>query len=180
MSAIDFQPEVWVMNPADSEPLAYLVCGRRYLHGPPDIRQAPEGADMWEWIAHPVAIGILGNVSVMYGLKDGGHIWQAGLPVEKFGMSSTAAKAALDDAFRGIKGTATIDIRTLAYRMTWSPKAVMQSKNGALMRNVVAWIHWQNWIKQGLTMEQRAAQLSEWGFQCTAKALSRAAEERGL
>lgn len=180
MSAIDFLPEVWVMMRPDTDPLAYLVCGRRWLHGPPDIRKAPEGARIWEWIAHPVAIGFIGNVSVRYGLKDGDHVWQTGLPVESFGMSTTAARAALADAFRGLKGSATLDIRTLAYRMKWSPKAVMQSKDGAIMRNVVAWVHWQNWIKEGLTMEQRAARLSEWGFECTPKALSRAAEERGL
>ena len=180
MSAIDFLPEVWVMKRPQGDPLAYLVCGRRWVHGPPDIRKAPEGALMWEWIAHPVAIGFIGNVSVRYGLKDGDHVWQASLPVESFGMSPNAAKAALGDAFRGIKGSATLDIRTLAYHMTWSPKAVMQAKGGAIMRNVVAWVHWQEWNKQGLSMEQRAAQLSEWGFQCTAKALSRAAEERGL
>jgi hypothetical protein len=168
-----------MMRP-DADPVAFLVCGRRWLHGPPDIRQAPDGAQMWDWFVHPVAIEFIGRVAVRYGVKDGGCVWQRSLPVESFGMTTITAKAALDDAFRGIKGSAMIDIRALTYRMTWSPKAIMHAKGGALMRNIVAWVFWQEWNNQGLTMDQRAAKLTEMDFPCTAKALKRAAEERGL
>jgi hypothetical protein len=179
MSAADFKPEVWVMRREGEPDRPFLVCAARWMHGDRDLPASPAGGKSFAWIAHPVAIFIGNPPAVIYGLRDDSAGWHRH-GVAEFGMSTAAAQAALGDAWRGVKSE-TLDVRTMGYKQAIAaPSRIEGHKGGTIPRNVIAWLRWEDWNRRGFTMEQRAAELATFGRACTAKALRRAAEERGL
>jgi len=195
-------PSVWSTYVAEkSEWANYLVDDRRFVRSkdiPPIDFSAPllPGAVEFHPIAtceelhHPVAISLTSPVAIFYGLwgcrpGEDRRWWVS--EVDKFGMTRRAASCALSEAWRGITAcdhshppgkwmevSARQPIACLAIGDKLKPQ------EATMLRNVVAWIHWEHWNRKGASIAKRAAELSSWGYPTTPKALAKAAEERGL
>src|SRR5690606_12709391 len=116
---------------------------------------------------------------IRLGIKENqGGVWRHE-PVEKFDMTPRVAKVALHEAWRLMdpKGSNMCPFRL---KVTYKVKDSTVSSLETLPRNLTAWMNWDRWTKQGLTMKQRAEELGGLGYDVTSKALARAAEEYGL
>ncbi len=173
----EFSPSVW-QTIHEGKPWRILICSKRFCRGP----ESPP-----TWVLHPVAILLSTPCVIHYPLRDDCHLWEA-IPLEKAGLTRRTAQTALAEAWRGVESATrsfpdgrgvnfTADVPSPLF---CHPKQCAKPQDKTMLRNVNAWLRWHGWDKRGVTVESRAHELTAMGFQTTTKALTRAAEERGL
>ena len=193
----DFIPRIWSTN-LGTESVRLLVCQKRMQtseidwdrkvepnpveHGPP----LSTGSGTCEILIHPVAIELSHPVAILYGLPgnlDGEHRnWTICYP-EQGGISKRAARAALCEAYRGVK----VELPDWPFRRSIllkfpAPIRVIghnTDKPGDMikLRNVALWVNWDHWNHLRLSDEERADKVRSWGYPCTTIAVRRVREK---
>lgn len=188
----DFLPQIWETTDKGRPTLKLLVCGKCFVHSP-EIENTVTGTTsktVVERFTHPVAIVMTTPAIVLYSFTDSEHTWRILTPKD-CGMSRREAQTALYEAYRGvewIRAEITNPTSPVPPNPHWRFKVAMAMPNDpkapehetTMLRNVNAWVNWSRWIKQGLTLPQRAQELTKMGFPTSYKALDRAAGTAGL
>jgi hypothetical protein len=187
----DFLPQIWETLDKERPTLKLLVCGKCFVRSP-DLESTVTGTTrktVVECFTHPVAITITIPAIVIYTFTDSEHAWRISSPKDH-GITQREAQTALSEAYRGVEWVrAEINPTSSAppephwrFRVPLAvpnePKATEHETT--MLRNINAWVNWSRWIKQGLTLPQRAEELTKMGFPTTYKALDRAAGTAGL
>jgi hypothetical protein len=159
--------------------VSLLVCGRRVM------RAATHSS-----IYFPVAIQLTPKIDILHDLRIGEgakevHLDTAKIPLRRavdwpWPFLLRTAEAALADAHRTVSDPIRTGWRGDKVTFTAKPEMLTDYKGGTISRNIFAWLAWDAWNHKHLTIEQRAEIIRSHGFKCTAKALQRAAAERGL
>jgi hypothetical protein len=132
----------------------------------------------YEFVSHAVAIH-LSPVFTIGTIHDNSHTWRRHCDFETYGLTRDTASAAIKDAYRFVRST-KFDLENLSVKIDINP-ALAYAKNGSIIWKIKAWLLWKSWNDAGLTIDERIDNLHELGHPTvTAKALQRAAEERGL
>ena len=177
--AAKFIPEIWHV-PGVTIPI--LVCGSRFLHSD-EIKSAmatpPKDQKNYSFISHPVAIQ-LSPVTVITGFtdRDPSRVWTCELP-EAHGISRRAAELALAEAWR-IISVKEYDLVSRKMKMAVDLNKGTTFRNGAILRNILIWMHWDQWNRNGLTKSQRIERLVTAGFKCTPKAFQTVLDDAGM
>lgn len=157
----------------------------------------PELSRTHELAFAPVAIVLQHPVKVLYGFHLHTPIehrnWIVS-PVEEFSMGRLDSEAALSAAWRGVEEVVPSwpDAGGIkfGFRTPWSSleNDLHYPKDGntysphekTSLRDVALWINWTHWDtchSKPLTIEERAAVLTRWGFPSTATAVRRVKEK---
>lgn len=118
------------------------------------------------------------GAGVYIGVSGDDRNWTVSKP-EAAGITTACAQAALSEVWRCIK-SAALDMVTMQPRIDFSTAPLFEYKNASPLWRMNAWIRWDWWHRRGLNIPQRAAELRALGFSVTAKALERAADNRGM
>jgi hypothetical protein len=193
----NFIPQIWETTDKGRPRLKLLVCGKCFVHSP-EIENTVTGTTsktVVERFTHPVAIVMTTPAIVLYSFTDSEHTWKI-LEQKDHGMSRREAQTALSEAYRGvewIRAEITNPTSPVPPNPHWRFKVAMATPDDpkapdpkttehetSMLRNINAWVNWSRWIKQRLTLPQRAEELTKMGFPTTTKALESAAGKAGL
>lgn len=162
---------------SDKDGTAFLVCGRRGLQQGPVTGGPKEAVATADSFIHGAAIRIPPDLEILLGLRITQQAWRR-TPPEEHGLSKRCAQVALAEAWHGVK--MTLDVTTMGIHLRNDGEAWSRHKKGVRVRNIAVAMHWDEWERNGVNMEERAALLTRMGQPCTAAQLARFAEERGL
>jgi hypothetical protein len=169
-----FLPVVWV---AEHDGTAFLVCQRRMLQLRPLTGVSKQVVATAEWFIHGAAIRMPPDMEILLGLQLSDGRWRGENPLD-FGISKRCAQIALAEAWHGVKQD--IDSVTMSAHLSCDGAKWSSYKKGVRVRNIIAAMHWDQWNKENVSLEDRASFLVERGKPCTAAQLQRFAEERGI
>jgi hypothetical protein len=156
---------------------AVLACWKRSLRGPDVVTATPSPHIHPTFLCFPAAIILCPSFRVATQCMAGKHVW---LPVkpEVVGISDRCAKVALAEAWHGVE--VNIDAATMTGDMRSNPEAWCSYRNGVRIRNVVTSIFWDEWNREGISLEERSERLTNSGYPCTPRQLDRFATNQGL
>lgn len=177
-----FVPVVWrIKQAAIGENTEYLVCKRRIYDGAPVAGFCKAEDKTAERFTHPMAIQVAPRHEPMTRLILFAGTWAFDSP-EMHGISTRCAKVALAQVYHGI--TAKVDLVTMEAEFEPKFHDLLWHKKGVRLRNMATALRWTRWEKEGVPMEQRAAELQRvLNYQpqyCTATQIKRFAAEQGL
>jgi len=101
------------------------------------------------------------------------------LPPSQLGISEHSAKAALADAWFGVKD-ARLDMGTMLPHLELSLNPLVEHNDGTKLWMINSWMWWDDWNRRGLNNPARVKELAKMGLRTDAKALRNAAYERGM
>jgi hypothetical protein len=169
-----FRPTVFTAQGSD---MSFLICRRRWLRGNSVLGGLDKTAISSEHFTWPVAIQIAPTIEVLTGFQVRELNWEASRP-EEHGISERCAKAALSEAWHGVK--ATLDLGTMEVHISSRTVEWGAHKNGVRIRNLITALFWDRWNRDGLAIEARVAVLTDSGFPCTRRQLEKFVGDRGL
>lgn len=169
-----FVPVAWV---SEKDGTAFLVCGRSGLQQGPVTGGPKEAVATAESFIHGAGIRMPPDLEILLGFQITHQVWRR-TPPEEHGLSKRCAQIALAEAWHGIR--MTLDVATMGVHLRNDGEAWSRHKKGVRVRNIAAAMHWDEWERTGVSMEERANYLTGIGRPCTAAQLARFAEERGL
>lgn len=166
-----------------------LACSNKFLAQ--GTKRLTDSSVKFETMYWPVVIQLKPQLKILHDFKTvaGKDIeWEMyQVPISKsakhdWPFLNRAAKNALADAYRTVSEPKTSGWNgNKTTSITLSPEKLFEYKGGTMLRNVMAWLAWDEWKAKGLTIEQRAEILRNHGFtECTGDKLEKAAGKRGL
>lgn len=169
-----FFPAVWV---AQEDGTAFLVCQKRVLRLNPVTGGTKEAVATVEWVVHGAAIRMPPEFEILLGFRICRSTWRPTNPLD-FGLSKRCAQVALAEAWHGV--TLTIDSVTMSAHLGCEGEKWSKYKNGVRIRNIFAAMYWDQWSREGVSIEDRATIMTLNGYPCTAAQLVKFANDRGF
>ena len=184
MNTDDHKPLVLTLRGTD---FAMLVCGRQFLHTGIDHKET--GSVRFNTLFFPVAIQLSPVTKILYEVESGAvgdAEWDSHTPPVarskewNWPVLHRSATTALAEAYRTVGDPTSTGWQRKTTRVVLKPEVLWAYKEGTVGRNLQAWLAWDTWNRLEYTIEQRAQVLRNLGYQCTGRALERAAQERGI
>jgi len=125
----------------------------------------------------PVAIQFAPTVEVLTGLQIREMRLQASKP-QDHGISERCAKVALAEAWHGVK--ATMDLGSFAFHISSRVDEWSAHKKGTRIRNLIIALLWDEWKREGRTIEDLAEMLTNSGYPSTKRQIERFSADHGL
>ncbi len=149
--------------------------GKSTVLTPPGVEWKMIGS--YDFVLFPVMVEVATKpAKIHFGVEGGDFNWTQS-PTVDFGISDHAARAALFEAWKGIKEIhATMDrMPHLEFDLT---PMIGQKDNWLAHWRAAAWVKWDDWNKRGLNIPQRTRWLLDCGFKdITPKDLENAKRE---
>jgi len=152
----------------------------------PDYNVALDDSITVEKILLPVAIGLMHPIHVFYGMPGsffGEHRNWVITDAKERKISKRCAQAALGAAWKGYGegGISWPNITKASFKFS-APYRTLginmdRPQDLTMLRDVTLWIHWDQWEREKLSLEQRTDILNSWGYLCTLKAVKRVVEK---
>ncbi len=130
-----------------------------------------------EHVTMPVAIQLAPTVEVLTGLKFGDIKFRASKP-EDHGVPKRCAKVALAEAWHGVH--AILDLGTFAVHISSRMDDWTAHKKGTRIRNLILALLWDEWKREGRTIEDLAEVLTNSGYPSTKRQVERFSADHGL
>lgn len=165
-----------VLTPEGAE-TSFLICRRRWLRGKDVLGGPDEALFHCEHVTMPVAIQLAPKVEVLTGLKFCDIKFRASKP-EDHGVPERCAKVALAEAWHGVH--AILDLGTFAVHISSRMDDWTAHKKGTRIRNLILALLWDEWKREGRTIEDLAEALTNSGYPSTKRQVERFSADHGL
>lgn len=163
IDADSLKPEVWTMDGSDGSKTPFLVCRRSFFRPPippKDQRNDEENKLTLDYITFPVAVMLARPSAIFYGLIDNSHTWHA-QETASHGISMSAARAALAEAYRGIEKIAPASFPKMQWKMHAKTRWITNltdcsgEHEESMFRAVNLCVHWDGVKKHHATLAEQ-------------------------